>query len=530
MAIDTQYLDADSDKIKLARPAILAMANWINDQGVVGRVVDSVAALKALDKTKSTRAFVTGYYAAGDGGGGAYWYDSTDTASTDNGGTIIVAADGGRWKLSTQNVVSVAQFGAKGDGETVDTAAFEAARDALPSGGCLRLQEGKTYLLDKTFVLTKPIRIEGGAKENTTLLFASGGTYLAAPHKCGILAIHSTTLPPGYTGDARRSVLSGFTAQMQAGPASMRGFIIACPTYLREVDALNFSSDGFATMAGASSPVAGNANGSTFYNCTAQSNTGSGFYNLGDDTNACVFYGSRAFSNGEYGFYDDSLLGNTYIGCETDLNTTGGYFATNAKPNRSVYFGCYGEGNQPIVWNIGARCVRLGSLGALANDLTNTGLSLSAVPSGDGYFNKPLAFAETDAVANALTGGPHLRVGSAGLDYRAASASKKLLINGASSSNYTDVVSDTVAAIRFPNSAVIGNIAIGRPYFPSGLSVGDSGRSAIVGAGTAAPASGTYDRGAIWLNDLPAAGGFIGWVCVTAGTPGTWKTFGAISA
>jgi len=48
--------------------------------------------------------------------------------------------------------------------------------------------------------------------------------------------------------------------------------------------------------------------------------------------------------------------------------------------------------------------------------------------------------------------------------------------------------------------------------------------------GTAAPGSGTYKRGDIVWNTSPSALGFIGFTCVTAGTPGTWKTFGAISA
>jgi len=91
------------------------------------RVVDSIAALRGLSKVLYTRAFVTGYYAPGDGGGGNYWYDSTDTTSTDNGGTIIVSADGGRWKLTTQTMVSLRQFGGKGDGTTDDTAATQAA-------------------------------------------------------------------------------------------------------------------------------------------------------------------------------------------------------------------------------------------------------------------------------------------------------------------------------------------------------------------------------------------------------------------
>lgn len=47
---------------------------------------------------------------------------------------------------------------------------------------------------------------------------------------------------------------------------------------------------------------------------------------------------------------------------------------------------------------------------------------------------------------------------------------------------------------------------------------------------TSAPTVGTYAVGDVVYNSAPAAGGTMGWVCVTAGTPGTWKTFGAISA
>ena len=47
---------------------------------------------------------------------------------------------------------------------------------------------------------------------------------------------------------------------------------------------------------------------------------------------------------------------------------------------------------------------------------------------------------------------------------------------------------------------------------------------------SAVPTSGTYAVNDIVWNTLPTAGGFIGWVCVTAGTPGTWKGFGLIES
>jgi len=49
-------------------------------------------------------------------------------------------------------------------------------------------------------------------------------------------------------------------------------------------------------------------------------------------------------------------------------------------------------------------------------------------------------------------------------------------------------------------------------------------------SGSSAPSSGTWIVGDIIYDITPSAGGTIGWVCITAGTPGTWKTFGAITA
>ena len=48
--------------------------------------------------------------------------------------------------------------------------------------------------------------------------------------------------------------------------------------------------------------------------------------------------------------------------------------------------------------------------------------------------------------------------------------------------------------------------------------------------GQVAPTAGTWVRGDTVYDETPTASSFIGWVCTTAGTPGTWKTFGAISA
>lgn len=47
-------------------------------------------------------------------------------------------------------------------------------------------------------------------------------------------------------------------------------------------------------------------------------------------------------------------------------------------------------------------------------------------------------------------------------------------------------------------------------------------------SGTAAPTEGTWLRGDICWNQNPTLGGYIGWVCTSQGTPGTWRPFGLI--
>jgi len=47
--------------------------------------------------------------------------------------------------------------------------------------------------------------------------------------------------------------------------------------------------------------------------------------------------------------------------------------------------------------------------------------------------------------------------------------------------------------------------------------------------GSAAPVTGTWKLGDKVWNTAPSSGGYIGWVCTAAGTPGTWKGFGVIA-
>ncbi|MBW2621286.1 MAG: right-handed parallel beta-helix repeat-containing protein [Deltaproteobacteria bacterium] len=74
------------------------------------------------------------------------------------------------------------------------------------------------------------------------------------------------------------------------------------------------------------------------------------------------------------------------------------------------------------------------------------------------------------------------------------------------------------------NSKAMGNYATAQ-----GVNF-HTGKPFPFGFGSAAPGAGTHRQGDYIYNNDVDAGEYMGWICVTAGTPGTWKGFGIIEA
>jgi hypothetical protein len=127
-----------------------------------GKVVASIAGLRAITSGTTTHVFVAGYYATGDGGGGHYYYDAADTTSGDDGGAIIVAADGRRWKWVPQGHVSIEMFGGKvGDPATDNTPFLNAAYAYCKRSG---IREIRFLKAGKYYFNTKPSKFGCGIK------------------------------------------------------------------------------------------------------------------------------------------------------------------------------------------------------------------------------------------------------------------------------------------------------------------------------------------------------------------------------
>lgn len=91
------------------------------------------------------------------------------------------------------------------------------------------------------------------------------------------------------------------------------------------------------------------------------------------------------------------------------------------------------------------------------------------------------------------------------------------------SGNAFFIVAAGGAANRFYNNAA--NVALFAGITPSannGASFGAFGNGQKITTATAAPTAGTWSRGDVCINSNAAAGGAAAWICVTGGTPGTW--------
>lgn len=82
---------------------------------------------------------------------------------------------------------------------------------------------------------------------------------------------------------------------------------------------------------------------------------------------------------------------------------------------------------------------------------------------------------------------------------------------------------DPIYVRRVASEKILNNVV-------NGVSCRDWDGYKYIDRGNAVPTTNYWSRGSIIENTNPLAAGHIGWTCITAGTPGTWKTYGAIEA
>jgi hypothetical protein len=82
--------------------------------------------------------------------------------------------------------------------------------------------------------------------------------------------------------------------------------------------------------------------------------------------------------------------------------------------------------------------------------------------------------------------------------------------------------------------SIYGSMAVGVAEPEEGIALTVEGPVKLDGkkflVGSEVPKDGQYNKGDVVWNDNPTPGNYIGWVCVTPGTPGVWVSFGLIAS
>lgn len=393
------------------------------------------------------------------------------------------------------------------------------------------------YRFSDRIQLKKTVIIEGAGAGQAG---ASATVFAFDADKDGVVVhryntIDSTTESPTTTGgDA--SILRNLELRGVNGSTSGDGIWLRARASIEQVRIVYFGRYGIRVeaTAGGSASREGNANNFSIQNVRISNCGSDGLFIDGADVNAGLILKLDSSSNGGWGVNDSSFLGNTYIGCHTAANTAGSYKTDNQNA-RNVFIGCYSEGGQGSGASIVTPTVVLGGLfGTVASGSTafviNGGTSVGDVGAFSVASNASSALAFTTSVSRvadeALTviaSGDH----SAGLQLLTWNntdgtwVTRHARLGARTSTQYTTNLSTGVVCGR---SAAIG---AGNVVFGRGIWIGPSLANARFQSNDGSvPTTGTYARGDVLWRRSPSAGQSAGWICVSAGTPGTWVPFG----
>ncbi len=382
--------------------------------------------------------------------------------------------------ISLVSWVNVLDYGAVGDGNADDTAAIQAAVTACPQFGTVYFPEGPRFYKITSAITTnsKPLRLLGDRGSGSGL------------------ANIGSTLFGSFAGP-----LFDFGAGGQNGYQQGPGPIVEGMAFVNTVgDGLHAEFFVLVRVANCSFACAGIgcnlANG--IISALIENTIFAGSAHMGTalviDSHATVL--CCDFAGHSVGIHAGGP-GVIILNCRTENCTTGFLLGKNhAEENRlltGLVAGCTFEAN-----SVGIDAYQFSGL--------MTGCAITGGPGApDGM------------------GATSLRIANAGGLVQNASFDGLVMTTAL-------VIAGTTARVSFRNcTAPTWTIPAGQTGVDFHQCDNPGGGQQIVWA-SAAPTSGTWGRGDVAYDTTPCAGGAIGWVCVAGGTPGTWKTFGAIGA
>lgn len=422
-------------------------------------------------------------------------------------------------------------FGAKADGATDCADAFDAilasfGSAAAAKGGRITIPPG-TYRFSRPLHITRQVVIEGaggnGSFGATVLRFDSGAH--------GIIVDRPTTSPDGGRGDW--SVIRDVVVQAAGKAGTAHGVTLHARAELINLLVNGFAGNGIHIDCDVNYDPGTNANNWRISGGRVTGCNGHGLFTDGGDSNAGVCVGLDSSSNGGWGIYESSFLGNTYVGCHTAVNAAGAYRCDNPSA-RNVFIGCYSEGGQPTSSIVYPSLVLGGLHGA---GLEGTGVfitapfaSIRSVRADIAGVQRGMELGNSDGNTNNsfvtfdVGGTQRMRWKYWPVHTHPVLNARNIFAfnwsNSVGNANFSLAGEGAELDLSDNNMGVWSSVAPTTPIFTRGHGF-ISGGSRVVHRASL-PDSGTWNVGDVIYNRAPAPGGFVGWSCTESGTAGSY--------
>lgn len=432
--------------------------------------------------------------------------------------------------LSSRYVTAVNArgYGAVGDTTTDDTAALQAAITACPEGGTVFIPDG-TYTITTALSVTKAMTIVGEGQYTTIIravgvsgiIVAQGVTSVKITDLEIARSVRHTTTPNASIGIQVLGVTGSRPRNHVYEDVYIDGFQTAMETnWLWASSFRNFRA-GYGQIGLYANGLSVN-NMMTHCSIGCDASSGSRGIIIGDGTNAT-----------EGWIIGDSLVDSAEIGIE-------GVGATHCKVHDCI-----------IDHNVNTGVIVRNGTGVMG---TNWDIIGNYIAMGPGTGDSGIAL--NNATANSQNRGCRV-IGNLIFVYSGATCSKGIKALAAESKYHT-IMGNTIGdsgtgfttndidaaydhditiAANMCRSAITNNIAggtqvasnTGTHYYARAYQRFTYGKITMT-YDQAVPTTGTWNRGDVCWNVTASAGGAPGWVCTTAGTPGTWKAMANVVA
>lgn len=218
-------------------------------------IVENIEELRKLNVTaEQATVTVKGYYTANDGGGGTFFWNYVSNKD-DNGGTVIKTENNekGRFiRLYDENRVNVKWFGAKGTGKDNDTAAIQAAIDALPARGGTVSLPGGTYVITSELVIGNGDSAESWSSSMGVKLVGEGAGFGVSGDAIPTVIMAGKAMDSVISVNGRISGVSLIGLEINANRQAKNGVVLKsfCGAQVINVRISQFTAKGLAIIAG----------------------------------------------------------------------------------------------------------------------------------------------------------------------------------------------------------------------------------------------------------------------------------------